>query len=395
MPWRRLKSALEGGIRQRITWLGLFFSVAVVLVGLAAFASANNLLFLLLAAMLSTLMISGFISRLSLSGLEINLAVPQHISAGRKFTARLSVRNTKGWVPSFSIHLAGTSETGFTSELYFPMVPGGGTIEEVVEVSFARRGRHTRGSFQVSTRFPFGFTERRAPVNLAGEVVVYPCLDAQPPFEELMAEISGEISAQYRGRGHDFHRIRPYEAFESARHVDWKASAHTGELQVREFAREQEHLIELFLDLDLPAAAREGFERAVECCAHIAWRIAQRGARLRLRTQEFDACLPEECDIYAILKYLALVLPVRGKALPLPDDDNSFQVVFTAAPARAMEAGWMGARMVDLGAFTPEQPNKDQPDEAGSRAGEKLDHRRRKDRGRSAGGDRRPGKPPA
>ncbi len=379
MPWKRLKSALQSGIHQRITWLGLFFSLAVVLVGLSAFASANNLLFLLLAAMLSTLMISGFISRLSLSGLEINLAVPQHISARRKFTARLSVRNTKGWVPSFSTHLAGTSETGFTSALYFPMVPGGATIEEVVEVSFARRGRHTRGSFQVSTRFPFGFTERRAPVNLAGEVVVYPCLDPLPAFEELMAEISGEISARYRGRGHDFYRIRPYEAFESARHVDWKASAHTGDLQVREFAREQEHLIELFLDLDVPGAL-DGFEPAVECCAYIAWRIAQRGARLRLRTQEFDACLPEECDIYAILKYLALVSPVRGKALPVPDDENSFQVVFTALPARAVEAGWMGARMVDLRAFGPEQPNKDQPDETGDRAGEKLHHRRRKDR---------------
>ena len=39
-----------------------------------------------------------------------------------------------------------------------------------------------------------------------------------------------------RGRGHDFYRIRPYETLESARHVDWKATAHTRDLQVREYA---------------------------------------------------------------------------------------------------------------------------------------------------------------
>src|SRR5438270_6641202 len=35
-------------------------------------------------------------------------------------------------------------------------------------------------------------------------------------------------------------------AFESARHVDWKATAHVRSLQVREFAREQEQTVEVF-----------------------------------------------------------------------------------------------------------------------------------------------------
>lgn len=97
--------------------------------------------------------------------------------------------------------------------------------------------------------------------------------------------------------------------------MDWKATAHTGDLQVREFAREQEHLIEVVLDLDVAPDRAEWFEQAVECCAFLAWRISQRAARIRLRTQNFDAYLPEECDIYAMLKYLALVTPLRGKSI--------------------------------------------------------------------------------
>ena len=54
--WDALRAAIEAGTRQQITRTGLFFSLACALVGLAAFASANNLLFLILAAMQIALM---------------------------------------------------------------------------------------------------------------------------------------------------------------------------------------------------------------------------------------------------------------------------------------------------------------------------------------------------
>src|SRR5687768_1030544 len=109
--WHNIRSLLFGGIQQRITRSGLVFSGIILLVGLAAFASANNLLFLLLAAMLSTLLISGFISRLSLAGLEMDFRIPEHVTARRSTVAGVLVRNTKRGMPSFSIHLAGSKES--------------------------------------------------------------------------------------------------------------------------------------------------------------------------------------------------------------------------------------------------------------------------------------------
>lgn len=346
--WKKLRAWAVGGLEQRITAAGLAFTVLIGMVGAAAFISANNLLFLVLAALLATLLISGFVNRLLLSGLELEFLLPEHISARQKSVARILVRNMKRAVPSFSIHLSGKAGGGFQGELYFPLLPGNSTSEETVEVLFAKRGLYEENSFSFSSRFPFGFAERRINVTLRGSVLVYPAVDPQPGFENLLHELTGEIAAHFRGRGSDFYRIRPYEALESSRHVDWKATAHTGELQVREFAREQEHHVEIVLDLDTTVEA--AFEHAIECCAFLVVHLSQRGARVRMRTQAFDASIPEQGDVYTILKYLALVQPLPGRPPVVPDDEKSFALVFTSSPVRMLEAGWDRARLFNLAA---------------------------------------------
>ena len=332
---------LPGG-RQTFTPSGIAFLLALALIAVLAFllGDKGNLLFLIVAAMFSTLVISSFVTRLSLAGLELDLSLPDHIPARREVRAGVRLKNLKRRVPSFSIHLAGAAESGFNTILNFPVIPGGATIEESVTLYFPRRGAQRQRSFRFSTRFPFGFSERHEMVTTRHDIIVYPCLDPQPGFESLLESVSGEIAAMQRGRGHDFYRIRPYEMAESARHVDWKATAHTGVLQVREFAREQDWRVVIFLDLDVPLDSEEWFERAVDCCAFLAYRLSLRGAEIRLRTQELDLRLPEEGDIYALLKYLALVSPMRGKPPSAPDDKDSFQIVLTARPGRMETLGW-------------------------------------------------------
>jgi len=338
--WLRSKSLWPPRLRQQVTRTGLAYTATLLVVAMIAFVSANNLMFLILAAMLATFMISGFISKLSLAGLELELFLPQHISARRRVRAGVRLKNTKRWIPSFSIHLEGAAESGFDTILYFPVLPGGGTVEEAVDVYFARRGAQKERTFQFSTRFPFGFAERREMITAQHEILVYPCLDPQPGFESLLAAVTGELETLQRGRGHDFYRIRPYEALESARHVDWKATAHTRDLQVREYVREQERSVLIYLDLDIPFDADEWFESAIECAAFLAYNLSLGETRVRLRTQEFDVTLPEPGDIYTILKYLALVSPMRGKPPEGPDEAASFQIVFTTRPGRMSSLGW-------------------------------------------------------
>src|SRR5262249_8794487 len=153
---------------------------------------------------------------------------------------------------------------------------------------FRHRGVHGDSEYQFMTRFPFGFTERRLQVQLRREVLVYPSVDPRPGFEQLLLSCEGDLEAYQRGRGSDFYRIRPYEPRESARHVDWKATAHTGELQVREFARDEDHLVEIFLDLGVGPGNETWLEQAIDCSAFLTWRLAGKKSRMRFVSQLCD-----------------------------------------------------------------------------------------------------------
>jgi len=336
-------------IRYRITRGGVLFTAAIIVVGLGAIVSANNLLFLIVATMLATLLVSGLVSRLCLAGLALDFQVPEHVAASRTVPGRLFVRNQKWLMPSFSVRVEGIRDPqspALKSGVYFPLIPAGATLEAPVEVRFPRRGTYRQNSFAFSTSFPFGFLEKSARVTLGRETIVYPSIDARPGFEDLFLGIAGEIETHYRGLGKDFYRIRPYEAFESARHVDWKASAHVGALQIREFAREQEQTVEVFLDRDIDTQFDAWFEHAIDCCAFLCWRLSARGTAIHFRAQGFDFRQPLDGDIYTILKYLALVYPQRGNLLEAPLEETSYKVVFTPLPARFVAAGWVTARIL-------------------------------------------------
>ncbi len=197
----------------------MFFLLALALTGALAFVSGNNLLFLIFSAMAALLLVSGFLSRLVLAGLEIELLLPEHVSARRSAPARVRLRNLKRLTPSFSIELAGEKLAGelagrpdtsdrrlsiLKAPVYFPLIPGHTTIETAVGVIFPRRGRHRENLFVLSTRFPFGFLRKTTTVTLRRETIVYPALEPHPGMELLLDSISGEIDMQSARRGPRF-----------------------------------------------------------------------------------------------------------------------------------------------------------------------------------------------
>jgi uncharacterized protein (DUF58 family) len=333
--WSRLRTKLEGNIRQRITKLGYAYAAATVLVGVAAFVSANNLLFLVLSVMLAALLISGLVSRLGLGGLEVDLELPPHISARVPAIGRVRIRNHKAWMPSFSLQLEGSGAAGFSGKLYIPVIPGGKTVEENVPLLFPKRGQYREDSFVFSSRFPFGFTERRVRVTIERDVIVYPSVSPQPDFELALESVEGELAARIPGGGDDFHRLRPYEN-DSARHVDWKATARTGQLQVREYVARENPPVEIVFDTWCPLGEAAWFERAVDCCAFFVWNFHDRRQAFRFRTQTIDAECPGDASVYDILRFLALVEP-RASAAPIRfNDPNSVCLLLSLRDPRSI-----------------------------------------------------------
>jgi len=122
--WHTFRHALELRIRYRVTRGGLWFLAALAATALAAVVSANNLLFLVLAATLATLLVSGLLGSLSLAGLEVDFVAPEHVFACRGFPGQMRVRNVKWLMPSFSIRVEGIQNAGgarLQSAVYFPV----------------------------------------------------------------------------------------------------------------------------------------------------------------------------------------------------------------------------------------------------------------------------------
>jgi len=67
---------------------------------------------------------------------------------------------------------------------------------------------------------------------LTRTVVVYPAVEPTDEFLDILPMITGEFESFVRGRGYDLYRIREYMPEDSARHVDWKATAKSGSLKV-------------------------------------------------------------------------------------------------------------------------------------------------------------------
>jgi hypothetical protein len=317
------------GLAYQWTRLGALYVAALLIVALGAVSSANNLLFLVLACMLAALLASGFFSRMNLAELELLCAVPEAVFARQDVPVQLSLRNLKTWLASFSIwvRVEVPGEAG-SPEVYFPMLPGRQTCSAVVTLRFPRRGVYQQDVFWLRSWFPFGFLLKSARLRLRREILVYPAVAPSPELEATLPRLTQQWERQQSGLGQDLYRIRPYQAGDSTRVVHWKASAHTGELKVREFTVEEDRRVEIIFDPAVPPGAewRERFERGVEACASFAWRLHSQGVALRFAPGRLGG-------IYDILRFLALVEPEEGGEPLQIEPSGLFQVIFAASPA--------------------------------------------------------------
>jgi uncharacterized protein (DUF58 family) len=311
----------------RLTREGWIYIGGIALVAMAAINTGNNLLFLILACLIASILMSGILSSVTLAGVEMHLQLPEHIFAGQPVRGTLELRNEKQTLPSFSLRVEGTKQKDATAVLlatpvYFPYLPRRETVKQSVPLRFARRGLYRQEAFRIVTRFPFGFLRKARRLDLASEALVYPCVEATPEFLEVLPGIQGAIESVSKGRGQDLYALRDYLPTDSARHVHWKVSARLGSLMVREFAREDDCRVLLVFDPHSEAgrptasvAEKERFERAVELCAAIAWSFHERGALLGFRSVSANIPLaPAAENIFAVLRHLALT-----EALP-PDE---------------------------------------------------------------------------
>ncbi|HEX8457827.1 MAG TPA: DUF58 domain-containing protein [Pyrinomonadaceae bacterium] len=258
-----------------LIFIGIFLSVAF-----AAYNTGNNLLFLIFSVLASTLFVAWTAARASLRDLVVSARFPDHIFADEPAPVLVSLQNTKRLLPSFSIlvesrHQALAAETATVRDgrrrkkqrrrrrerpryvrnalAYFIYVPRRAKAEQRVEQLFPRRGHVLVTGFELSTRFPFGFFRLRRRLRARGvELVIYPKLEPASDELHLLPMNAGRMLSARRGAGHDLHSLRDYQPQDDMRHIDWKATARSSRLIVREFTSEDERRVHIVFDTRAP-----------------------------------------------------------------------------------------------------------------------------------------------
>jgi len=373
-----------------VTKAGLVYLALTLVVAVAALNTGNNLLFVVVSVMLAAVVISGVMSAAVLRSLELDLSLPEHVFANRSFVAGVSLHNWRRVLPAFSVAVIAppvarrrrirlvrttfrvprSAKRGqwltmpdwkvrleerdkpapqiLSQPVYFPFIPAGATASADVELSFPRRGRYSQESFAISTRFPFSFLEKSRRIALERELIVYPSVDPTDESLEVLPMITGEFESFVRGRGYDLYRIRELLPEDPARFVDWKATARTGALKVREFTREDQRKLRLVFDNPAEGdLAPDAYESAINLMAAIAWHFVTENAQLSFAAPGYAG----SPDVHAFLGYLATVNPDSApsfiESLPVTED---FNVIVTARRRGTIPTSiWASSYIVFMG----------------------------------------------
>jgi len=319
------------GLPIEVTTGGVIFVVILVIVAFAAWNTGNNLLFMVFSIMLSTIFVSWAAARAALRDLTVTARFPDHIFAGEPAEVIVTVRNAKWLLPSFSIlvemrgsfdrpgALLRTKRRPRARKIalgYFIYLPHRAAGEQSLEQVFPRRGHVLVNGFEISTRFPFGFFRHRRRLGARDvDIVVYPKPEPVADELNLLPLHTGHTPSLRRGAGHDLLLLRDYQPRDDLRHIDWKATARSRHLTVREFTAEDERRITIVLDTCLTDDIDEEnfrirFESGVTQSASLVQHFIDERAEvcLVLGMERGRFGMGQE-HLYACLRRLALVQP--------------------------------------------------------------------------------------
>ncbi|MGB7293244.1 MAG: DUF58 domain-containing protein [Thermodesulfobacteriota bacterium] len=217
-------------VSTRPTKEGITFLALSIFVGVAALNTGNNLLYLIFGMMLSFIAISGFMSMINLSRIDVRSLTPQNIFALTPISFKLFITNKKILLPSYSITVEVDKEKGFISYL-----PAKATKKANIRCFFKQRGWNEIPDIYISTSFPFGFFRKKVLTKTVNEeVLVYPKIEKIDIKKSIFNQWSDEKQSAKTGLGSDIRSIRTYRDGDNPKLIHWKSSAKIGELMIRE-----------------------------------------------------------------------------------------------------------------------------------------------------------------
>jgi uncharacterized protein (DUF58 family) len=252
--WRHLLWALifPSARSQRIavTVPGVVLIVLSIGIGVAAYNSASNILFITLSLLLGCLVLSGVLSWLNFRGLYWRLEVDSPMRVGREHSATIHLHNVKKLLPTHGLvfEVMSTSASKPRDLALHDRLDPRDRVQLTWQICPTRRGIERVELAYVGSLFPFGFLRKSIAAQTACDVVVWPA-----PVEYRRFQVAAWRRAQpgqpvsRTGQSGDLLALRNYRSSDSHRQIHWKASARLRRLVVRQFSADNEENFTLWL----------------------------------------------------------------------------------------------------------------------------------------------------
>lgn len=247
-----------------------------LILGFAAVNTGNNLLYLIVAALLAFMASTGFAGKRNIEGYQLDLTVPDEVYAGSETLLTLRISNPRRFLPAFllRVELAGTS-------VLLPFIPAQNRGSVTLPYTPARRGHNRIDQMRISSPFPVAFFVRRQTFALDGDILAFP---APRPLPSLLsasgkaAHRPGQSSAR-RGNQGVVAGIFDYTGSEPLKRIHWRLSARHDSLKVKELESDASEPV-IIVPAELPGAT---WEERLSGAAWLIDRTLRRGQPVGLR----------------------------------------------------------------------------------------------------------------
>jgi uncharacterized protein (DUF58 family) len=275
--WRHLLWSLVFPARTQkvsLTAPGAVLILLAIGIGVAAYNTANNILFLTLALLLGGLVLSGVLSWLNFRKIRWWLEVDTPMRVGREHLAIVHVTNGKKVMPVHGLVFEVASSSAPTSKelAQRERIDPQNEAELSWTLRPLRRG-HERVELQfVGSLYPFGFLRKSIAAKTSCDVIVWPASIEYRrfPVPAWKRVQTGQPLARV-GHSGDLLALRDYHHGDSHRQIHWKASARLRRLVVRQFSTDNEESFLLWVTTGADVwQENEQFERLCSFSATLA-----------------------------------------------------------------------------------------------------------------------------
>jgi uncharacterized protein (DUF58 family) len=314
----------------RFTKIGTTYLITTIVLAVAAVNTGNNALYIGVALMLGSLLLSGIASKGGLKHLRVEIAGMDDAWAGRPAHGTLRIQNnSRIW----NVRDVVLTSDAFAEPVLIAILPRRSTVDIAASFLFTKRGLAHVHAIDSYTRYPFGFFLKKRRVRMASDVVVYPRILGDDMTQNRFRSLAGEQNLANRpGVGSEIHSFREYVRGDSLRQVHWKKSASLGRWIIKQTDTDAASSVHVVVDpYKSKTTSDEEFEQMISEAATFIYHAAQQELDVTLSLPRATIRAREHEPATALFRALAMLDPVFEPVHQILDRNT---VLFTTGGRR-------------------------------------------------------------